>query len=574
MVVDWDVAIRMDDGVVLRADVFRPADDGRHPVILAYGPYGKGLDFDEGFPGRWKLLVQHHPDVARGSTCRYANFENADPEKWVPDGYVCVRVDSRGIGRSEGYLCPFQPRETRDFYECIEWAAAQPWSNGKVGLSGISYLAMNQWYVASLQPPHLTAMIPWEGAADWYRDCTHHGGIRTTFWDLLYDLIIQRVQHGVGDRGFRNPVTGQTVGGPETLTDEELRGNRCDFAEEIRNHPLADEYHRVRSPDWSKITVPFLSAGNWGGQGLHLRGNVEGFVRAASSQKWLEIHGLEHWTHYYTDYGVSLQRQFFEFYLKGVDNGWARRPPVRLNIRRVDGFVQREEHEWPLARTRWTRLYLDAAELSLSRTPVAAARQTSYAGLGPGVRFMTPPLEQEVEITGPVAARLHISSSTTDADLFLVLQLFDPAGQEVVFSGAQHPRTPISQGWLRASHRRLDPKLSTEYRPYHAHDRVETLVPEQVYPVDVEIWPTCIVAPAGYRLGLSVRGTDYDYEETAQSAANLMVRTTAKEPKRGPGQFLHDDPRDRPPDVFAGTVTLHTGGATDSSLLLPFIPAR
>jgi uncharacterized protein len=571
MRIEWNVPIRMDDGVVLRADVFRPAQEGRYPVILAYGPYGKGLDFDEGFPGRWKLLVQEHPDVARGSSCRYANFEHADPEKWVPDGYACVRVDSRGIGRSEGFLCPFQPRETRDYYECIEWAAAQPWSSGKVGLSGISYLAMNQWYVAALRPPHLAAMIPWEGAADWYRDCTHHGGIRTTFWDLLYDVIICRVQHGVGERGFRHHPSGETVAGPETLSEDALHRNRCDFSEEIRSHPFWDDYHRERSPDWSKIEVPFLSAGNWGGQGLHLRGNVEAFVRAASKQKWLEVHGLEHWTHYYTDYGLALQKQFFGHFLKGEDNGWEKRGPVLLNIRHVERFVQREERQWPLARTEWTRLYLNASDHSLARAPARSQGEVSYDGLGGGVLFTTPPFERQTEITGPVSARLHIRSSTTDADLFLVLRLFDPQGDEVVFSGAQHPRTPISQGWLRASHRRLDPVRSTQYRPYHTHERAEPLVPGETYALDIEIWPTCIVIPPGYRLGLAVRGTDYGYGETAQSAANLAVRSVSKEKKRGPGAFMHDDPRDRAAEIFGGKVTLLTGGPCDSSLLLPYI---
>jgi predicted acyl esterase len=382
------------------------------------------------------------------------------------------------------------------------------------------------------------------------------------------------VQHGVGDRGFRHRVTGETVAGPETLSDEELGRNRCDLVEEIRSHPLADDYHCERSPDWSKIEVPFLSAGNWGGQGLHLRGNVEGFVRAASKEKWLEVHGLEHWTHFYTDYGVALQKQFFEYYLKGVDNGWSRRARVLLNVRRVDGFVRRDENEWPIARTQWTRLHLDAAELCLSRTEPASPSVVRYEGFGKGVTFFTPAFEKETEITGPVAARLHVSSTTTDADLFLVLQAFDPEGQEVVFSGAQHPRTPISQGWLRASHRRLDTALTTEYRPYHAHDRVEPLVPNEVYALDVEIWPTSIVLPPGYRLALSVRGTDYDYGDTAQAAANLMVRSTTKQPKRGPGAFMHDDPRDRPPEIFGGTVTLHTGGAYDSFVLLPVIPPR
>jgi predicted acyl esterase len=571
MKVEWDVPIRMDDGVVLRADVFRPAKAGRYPVIMGHGPYGKGLDFDEGFPGRWSLLVKEHPEVGRGSSCKYANFENADPEKWVPDGYVCIRVDSRGIGRSGGRLCPFDPRETRDFYECIEWAAEQPWSNGKVGLSGISYLAMNQWYVASMQPPHLTAMIPWEGAADWYRDCTHHGGIRTTFWDLLYEVIIQRVQHGIGERGFKSKVTGEAVGGPETGSPEELQRNRCDLTEEIRSHPLWDEYHRVRSPDWSKIKVPFLSAGNWGGQGLHLRGNVEGFLQAASQEKWLEIHNLEHWTHYYTDYGVALQKQFFDHYLKGIDNGWAKRPPLLLNIRHVDKLVQRAEHEWPLGRTEWTRMYLDASSRTLSALKPGEAK-LSYDGVGKGVTFLTAPFERETEITGPLAAKLHISSSTADADLFLVLHLYDPQGNEIVFSGAQHPRTPISQGWLRASHRELDRQQSTAYRPYHTHTRKQPLEPGRIYALDIEIWPTSIVAPKGYRLGLSVRGTDYDYGETAQSEANLAVHSTSKQKRRGPGAFMHDDPRDRPAALYGGSVTLHTGGVFDSALLLPIIP--
>ena len=167
ILVEWDVGIRMDDGLVLRADVFRPEGSGAYPVILSYGPYAKGLPFPEGYPDQWRRLTGEHPEVLRGSSARHQNWEVVDPEKWVPDGYACVRVDSRGAGRSPGFLDPFCARETRDFYLCIEWAGQQPWSNGKVGLLGISYYAINQWHVASLRPPHLAAMCPWEGAADW-----------------------------------------------------------------------------------------------------------------------------------------------------------------------------------------------------------------------------------------------------------------------------------------------------------------------------------------------------------------------------------------------------------------------
>ena len=294
MMIERDVPVPAGDGVVLRADVFRPDGPGRYPVILSYGPYAKGLAFQEGYADQWRLMTEGHPDVARGSSNVHQNWEVVDPEKWVPDGYACVRVDSRGAGRSPGLLDPFSRRETQDLYECIEWAAAQPWSTGKVGLNGISYYAMNQWHVAALHPPHLAAMCVWEGAADFYRDGTHHGGILSSFWANWYGKQVTVVQHGMGERGPRSQVTGEPVAGPETLTEAELSAARVPFGDQIRSHPLDDEFHRARSADWGQITVPLLTAANWGGQGLHTRGNFEGFTQAAAPRKWLEVHGLEH----------------------------------------------------------------------------------------------------------------------------------------------------------------------------------------------------------------------------------------------------------------------------------------
>lgn len=568
MHIDWDVPITMDDGLVLRADVYRPTDEGRYPVLLSYGPYAKGLAFQEGYPSAWQRMVDEHPDVAAGSTNKYQNWEVADPEKWVPDGYACVRVDSRGTGRSPGYVDHFSPRETQDFYDCIEWSAEQPWCDGKVALSGISYYAINAWHVASLQPPHLAAVVAWEGAADWYRDMTHHGGIKCTFWDNWYDMQVKTVQYGVGDRGPVNPNTGELVAGPETLSEEELAKNRCDFEGDILAHPLDDQYHKDRSPIWSQVTVPFLSAANWGGQGLHPRGNFEAFVRAASEEKWLEVHGLEHWTEYYTDYGVQLQKRFLDYYLKGTDNGWKDHPRVQLQVRRIDGFEERLEHEWPIARTEWTRFYLDPADNTLSEEPATEAATIAYDALGDGVTFLTPPLEEDTEITGPIASKLFVSSSTSDADVFAVVRVFDPSGDEVTFMGAIDPHTPIAQGWLRASHRKLDPALGEDYRPYHTHDEQQHLEPGEVVELDVEIWPTCIVVPAGYRIGFTVRGKDYEYPGDTTG----LFLSNFKNELRGCGPFLHDDPRDRPAEVFGGENTLHVDGERQNYVLLPVIP--
>src|SRR2546423_718763 len=266
MRIDWDVPLEMDDGLVLRADVFRPIEDGRYAVLLSYGPYAKGLHFEDGYPDQWRIMCEEHPDVPAGSTNAYQTWEVVDPEKWVPDGYVCVRVDSRGAGRSPGYIQHFSPRETQDFHDCIEWAGEQEWSNGKVGLSGISYYAMNQWQGAATQPQYLPPPCAREGAARSTRRSTHHGG----------------------------PI----------------------------------------SPACA--------------------------------------HGLEHWTHYYTDYGRELQKAFFDHFLQGEDNGWDRRPSVLLNVRHADGrFERRDENEWPLARTAWTKLYLDPAARTLEREPPA-----------------------------------------------------------------------------------------------------------------------------------------------------------------------------------------------------------
>lgn len=567
MMIDWDVPIPMEDGVVLRADLFRPTDGRPCPAILSYGAFGKGLAFQEGNKSAWDRMVAAFPEVTRGSSCKYQVWEVADPEKWVPDGYACLRIDARGSGRSPGFLDPWSAQETSDIYASIEWAAAQGWCDGKVGMNGISYFAMNQWTVAQHRPPHLAAICVWEGAADWYREVTRHGGIYSQFLDNLFPRAFHRVQYGLGERGLRSRVTGELVSGPPTLDEDELKRNRRDIGQLVLEHSLVDEVSRARTPDFSKITTPLLSAANWGGQGLHPRGNFEGFLAASSEHKWLEVHGDAHWSHFYSDYGLSLQKRFFARYLKGDATAWTEVPKVRLQIRHPgETFVERHENEWPLARTQWTKFYLQPDGMGFGTKAPATATRLSFEALGEGLMFSTPPLEQPLEITGPVAAKLRLSSSTTDADLFLVLQVFDPQGEEVTFVGSNDPRTPVGIGWLRASHRKLDAARSTPYRPYHAHDEVWPLQPHVPIELDVEIWPTCIVVPRGYRLCLSVRGKDYEHQGPP------LVLDGVKYSLTGVGPFLHQQPQDRPAEMFGGTTTLHFEEGKYPYVLLPVIP--
>ena len=304
---------------------------------------------------------------------------------------------------------------------------------------------------------------------------------------------------------------------------------------------------------------------------LYPRGNFNGYIETpADTPKWLEAHGDSHWSLFSSDYGLALQKRFFDYFLKGERNGWDRQPRVQLNIRHPgERFVLRHENEWPLARTQWTKYYLDPARQALAVNPVAKAGRIEYEALGDGVTFHLPALEKDTEFTGPMAAKLFVSSTTQDADLFLIVRVFDPAGKELTFMGSTDPNTPIANGWLRASHRRLDPQRSKPWRPWHPHDRVEALTPGEIYECDVEIVTSCIVVPAGWRVALTVRGKDYEYSgELSEFGKKFHYGT------RGTGGMTHNDPDNRPAAVFGGRVTLHAGGKWESYLLLPVIPPK
>jgi predicted acyl esterase len=566
MIIERDIPIAMDDGIELRADVYRPDSSAPVPVIMTMGPYGKGVRYqDQHYKHSWDWMIQQHPNLLAGSKHRWLTWETVDPEIWVAWGYGVIRLDSRGAGRSPGYLDVFSERETLDFYHAIEWAGTRDWSNGKVGLNGISYYAMNQWRVAALQPPHLAAMIPWEGAADSYRDVLRHGGILSNkFFETWYPRQVLSVQHG-NPAAPDDPWLDQSSTGPGKLSEAQLAANRFATLANARAREMEDGWYQGRSPDWSKVITPFISAASWAGFGLHPRGNFAAFTHAASKQKWLEAHPGRHEEWFYLDYGLQLQKRFFDHFLKGQQNGWGDEAPVWLNLRKpfTDEVELRKENEWPLSSTNWTKLFLDAGSKSLNWQPATRDGQTKFAAMTDHVRWMSPPLDTETEITGPLALKLFISSSTVDADLFVTLQAFSPDGREVEFRGTVDPHTPLAQGWLRASHRKLCEQRSTPFQPYHTHDEKQPLVPGEIYELDVEIWPTCIVLPAGYRLALDIRGHDF-----SRPSAN------ADSPYGGSGPWQHDDALDRPISIFGGETTIHTGPGRESFLFLPVIPRR
>ncbi|MBI2755883.1 MAG: CocE/NonD family hydrolase [Chloroflexi bacterium] len=532
MIYQRDVEIPVRDGAVLRANLYRPVDGTPAPVVMTFGPYGKDLHMSELHNSAYVKLEE------QGALL---NWETPNPEWWVPAGYAVLRVDQRGSGTSPGVFDPFSETQSQDYYDAIEWAAVQPWSTGKVGLVGVSYYAMSQWQVAALNPPHLMAMIPWEGAADVYRDFCRHGGILNNgFIESWWPVFALKTQHGAEKAGGH-------------LSPEELAANRVDLLESARSHPLYDEHYRRSLPDPSTIQVPFLSVGNWGAFTLHLRGNVEAFVRAQSKHKWLRIHTGNHFEPYHTEASRLLQKRFLDYWLKGEDTGVLADAPVQLAIRHGDGeVIWRDEQAWPLPGTEWTKLHLDAANGSLGAEAPDSGAQATYEAPAGGVSFSTAPFDEATEITGPLALRLWVSSTAADMDVFATVRNVDADGKDVWGVGSGGEPVAIAKGWLRVSHRALDAALSLPYRPYHPHDRADPVPPGEVVPVEVEVLPTSMVFEAGHRLVLDVEAHD----------------------GVGSGRGQHNDPTDRPAERFAGENTLYTGPEHESYLLVAVVPAR
>ncbi len=325
-------------------------------------------------------------------------------------------------------------------------------------------------------------------------------------------MQVKTVQHGLGTRGPRSRATGDLVCGPETLTEAHNSPPTVAISALtfwlIRSMTSTARIARrtgPRSP--CRYSPPRIGAAR-----DCIRAAISkvlcappprksGWKRTASNTGRISIPIT----------AASLQKRFFDYFLKGEKNGWDSEPRVLLQVRHVDRFEERVEKEWPLARTQWTKFYFDFASGGLVTAPPAERASLSFDAMGDGVTFMTPPLAAETEITGPSAVKLFLSSSTEDADVFAVLRVFSPDMTEIVFQGAIDPHTPIGQGWLRASHRKLDPALSKPWRPYHTHDERQPLKPGVPVELDVEIWPTSIVVPAGYRIALTIRGKDYEH---------------------------------------------------------------
>ncbi|MER2555748.1 MAG: CocE/NonD family hydrolase, partial [Thauera sp.] len=379
VLVEQDVAVTLRDGIVIRVDVFRPVDRTDCPAIVAWSPYGKrgGLLTNDffGHPTRMDVPVCWEDGLNK--------FEGPNPSYWVAHGYAVIAPDPRGCFNSEGDIRAWGKGEAEDEYDLIEWVASRPWSNGKVGLSGNSWLAMTQWSVAALRPPHLAAIAPWEGAHDIYRETMARGGIP----DTVFPAGIFACLPGKGR--IEDPVA------------------------MVSAHPRFDQYWASKVADLSSIDVPAYVVASWTNL-LHTTGSIAGWRGIHSKQKWLRVHNTHEWTDYYSPDSVEDLRRFFDRFLKGIDNDWEATPAVRLSILdpgRRD-TVGRAESDFPLARQKFVPFHLSIGEQCGQLASVPQQHEVSCTYDSSDLRGATfrVTFDREIEVTGYLKLKLWVEA--------------------------------------------------------------------------------------------------------------------------------------------------------------------
>ncbi|WP_239726554.1 MULTISPECIES: CocE/NonD family hydrolase [unclassified Mammaliicoccus] len=522
MIMEKDVAVPMSDGAVLYVNVIRPNKPGKFPVVMSADTYGK--DNKPKITNMGSLW----PTLGAIPTSSITPEESPDPGFWVPNDYVVVKVALRGSAKSKGALYPWGLSEAKDYAEVIEWAGQQEWSNGNVGTNGVSYLAVTQWWVASLNPSHLKAMIPWEGLNDMYREIAFHGGIPDTgFYRFWYEGIVARW--------------------PESEIE--------DLKKEQKLHTMFDEYWKGKQADLSAIKVPMFVCASWSTQGLHNRGTFEGFKQASSEDKWLKIHGRKEWESYYARESLEQQKEFFDYYLKGIENDWKDTPKVSYEVR--DKFYRgntKTATNFPLPNTKETALYLDGLDMTLKDLEPETSTKISYNSEVEGkdeVRF-NKVFNEDTELTGNMKLKLWVSAEEADdMDLFVGIKKFNKQGEEVNFPDFNHiEHGQVASGWLRVSHRELDTEKSTPLQPWHKHESELKLAKDEIVPVEIEILPSSTLFKKGEQLEVVIKASEV---VKGNSTPGLKTR------------YEHEE------TVNKGIHNIYVGGKYDSHILVPEI---
>jgi uncharacterized protein len=505
---EQDVPVKMRDGITIYTDIFRPIGAMNVPAIVNWSYFGKRQQENH----EWQAM-----GVPPGTVSRLSKFESADPAYWCHKGYAIVNPDPRGVCRSEGDINMFGTQDGRDGYDFIEWLATQHWSNGKVGMFGNSGVAMCSYRIAAEQPPHLACIAPWEGTGDLFRESLYEGGIPAL--------------------GFNSFIAGSLVG-PNYVDDNSAMALK---------YPFFNGYWADKVPAFEKIKIPAYFTCSW--SHMHLRGSWEAFRKIKSPKKWMRSHRDFEWPDTYTPENLEDLLRFYDRYLKDIRNGWELTPKIRLQV--MDAFdcdyqFGRAEKEFPIARTQYKKLFVDAASNALSYEPVAKESSVSYDSAEGKTTFAIK-FTEDTEITGYMWLRLWVEAKGhNDMDMFIAIRKLSEQGEWVPWSVLGEPH-PGAWGKMRASRRALDAKLTKKFQPVQAHLKDEKLAPGEIVPVDIEICPTSRIYHKGEQLEVQVSGR--------------YIREGWFEP------FSWEVDN-------KGEHVIHSGGKYDSYLQIPSIPAR
>lgn len=527
IVFEKDVAVTLRDGVTIYIDVFRPANAGKVPVIIAWSPYGKS-----GGTAPRTTVLYDMLGLKNSMLSGLAKFEGPDPAYWCAKGYAVCNPDARGVAHSGGDISMIGQQEGRDCHDLIEWLAVQDWCNSKVAMSGTSYLAFSQWFTAAEQPPHLAAINPWEGLSDAYRDLSMRGGMP----DLNFTKRLQ-VNH-VGN------------------------GKREDVYEEALRYPLANnEIWEDKIVKFDKITVPAFVVASYSNT-LHTAGTFRAWRRMASTEKWLRIHNIQEWPDYYEEANKEDLLRFFDHFLKDIENGWETTPRVRYSLHDFQGGdrVNLPADQFPPKEVSNQKFYLDGRIRNLLPTVPANEIAVTYDtesehGLASfGIRF-----DKETVMVGYPKAHLWVEAKgSDDMDLFFMVQKLDQFGnhlqqfvipnqgsmmQDFSERGASVLRYKGANGRLRVSARHLDEKLTTDEVPAHTFDRIEKLQPGEITEIEIDLFPMGMVFYPGEQLRFVI--------SSRNDLGAIMPGTPSFVPQN------------------KGLHVIHTGGSHPSYLQLP-----
>ena len=557
IVLERDVPVTLRDGVTIYTDVFRPADEEEHPAILALSPYGKEIG------SQWLDDTPNHAGIPMNATSGLQKFEGPDPAYWCHHGYAIINPDVRGAYNSEGVILFFGSDYGRDGADLIEWTATQSWCNGKVAMSGNSWLAISQWFVAAQRPPHLAAIAPWEGLSDCRQEVATRGGVAMPeFVKMLSDSFVSTENGGVEDC-----IAMMNQG--------------------LTNNP----YWEDKAAELEKIDVPAYVVASYTNP-IHTYGSLEGYRRISSKEKWLRIHNTGEWDDYYNPAHVEDLRKFFDRYLKGIDNGWENTPRVRVSVLNPGGqdIVDRPEADWPIPRTKYQKLYLNAGNHRLE-TQNGSEAELTYNSDKNGKAVFTMKMPEDTEICGYIKLRLWVEAPDhDDMDLAVTLEKRRPSGLPYKFSLG--PGMDMSaKGYIQVSLRELDESRSRSENPVQSMEREQKLKPGEIVPVDILIWPMGLLFKKGDQLRLTVSA----YKTKKMWTGPFKLKMAKIElPKEGYTYLPEETPemvtiggaemfgassgevetKDMPHDVNRGRHVLHTGGCYDSYLYLPVVPGK